>query len=104
MIGCDGGCVGLESSSESSELELELELDDELDDEDELELDELEADVAVFFELKFFLSLYGVTTLKNQPTHLLIVAKFHETRTDSDRDQPNFENLGPIRADPSVDP
>lgn len=52
MIGCDGGCVGLESSSESSELELELELDDELDDEDELELDELEADVAVFFELK----------------------------------------------------
>ena len=53
MIGCDcGGCVGLESSSESSELELELELDDELDDDDELELDELEADVAVFFELK----------------------------------------------------
>ena len=51
LIGCDGGCVGLESSSESSELELELELDDELDDEDELELDELEADVAVFFEL-----------------------------------------------------
>ena len=63
MIGCDGGCVGLESSSESSELELELELDDELDDEDELELDELEADVAVFFELKKYFLSYE-TTLK----------------------------------------
>lgn len=64
MIGCDGGCVGLESSSESSELELELELDDELDDEDELELDELEADVAVFFELKKYFFLSYETTLK----------------------------------------
>ena len=64
MIGCDGGCVGLESSSESSELELELELDDELDDEDELELDELEADVAVFFELKKLIFI-------RQPTHLV---------------------------------
>ena len=54
MIGCDVVCCvgGFESAWESSELELELELDDELDDEDELELDELEADVAVFFELK----------------------------------------------------
>jgi len=61
LIGCDGGCVGLESSSESSELELELELDDELDDEDELELDELEADVAVFFELGGFdLDIFSV--------------------------------------------
>ena len=66
MIGCDGGCVGLESSSESSELELELELDDELDDEDELELDELEADVAVFFELKKLLS-YETTLKKVNP-------------------------------------
>ena len=66
MIGCDGGCVGLESSSESSELELELELDDELDDEDELELDELEADVAVFFELEKLWSCH--TTLKRS-TH-----------------------------------
>ena len=60
MIGCDVGCVGgFESSSESSELELELELDDELDDEDELELDELEADVAVFFELKKIFSTHA---------------------------------------------
>ena len=66
MIGCDGGCVGLESSSESSELELELELDDELDDEDELELDELEADVAVFFELKKFCNM-GSLPLKINP-------------------------------------
>ena len=67
MIGCDGGCVGLESSSESSELELELELDDELDDEDELELDELEADVAVFFELKKLCHHMGSLPLKINP-------------------------------------
>lgn len=76
MIGCDGGCVGLESSSESSELELELELDDELDDEDELELDELEADVAVFFELDKYNYDHVTLPLKGQPMHLVHLAQF----------------------------